>query len=489
MIEFAVEVLGIDLMPWQRWLYIHALELLPSGEFRFRTVVVLVARQNGKSTFAQILALFFMYVRGVALVIGTAQNLDVAEEVWAGAVDLAQETEELAEEIKRVNQTNGKKALELYGGIRYKVQAANRRGGRGLSGDLVLLDELREHQTWQAWAAITKTTLARALAQVWGLSNAGDSTSVVLRHLRMKGHAAAGDPDGIVAEAALVAPEGVEEVGDDSIGLFEWSARPDRDRGDRKGWAEANPALGYTITERAIAAAYGTDPVDVFWTEVLCQWGSADTAGPFPPGSWAAGKDDASEIADDSRLAWCVDVSADRGAAHIAVAGVRFDGDLHAEIAATGPGVDWLVPWFSSRTEKGARFRVCLQARGAPVSSLRADLAEVEGVEVVDWSGSELGNASSQMWDLVHSALWEPPDGDPDAEPPAMVYHLTQPLLDVAAEHAATKSSGDGPFLIDRTNSPVDASPLVAFAGALWLLRHAEEEQRSAYEDAGLLIV
>jgi hypothetical protein len=180
---------------------IHALELLADGTFRFRTVVVLVARQNGKSTLAQVLALFFMYVRSAPLVIGTAQNLDIAEEVWQGAVDIAEDVPELQDEIERIVRVNGKKALELRSGERYKVQAANRRGGRGLSGDLVIMDELREHQSWDSWSAVTKTTLARSLAQIWALSNAGDASSIVLAHLRRMGHAALGDPDGINADA------------------------------------------------------------------------------------------------------------------------------------------------------------------------------------------------------------------------------------------------------------------------------------------------
>jgi phage terminase large subunit-like protein len=83
-----------------------------------------------------------------------------------------------------VIRVNGKKALVLKTGERYKVKAANRRAGRGLSGDVMLLDELREHQSWDAWGAITKTTMARAMALVLALSNAGDATSVVLRYLR-----------------------------------------------------------------------------------------------------------------------------------------------------------------------------------------------------------------------------------------------------------------------------------------------------------------
>src|SRR5688572_13501177 len=85
-IEFADEVLDMTLLPWQRWLLVHMLELRPDGGLRFRTVCVLMARQNGKSTLSQIIALWFMYVYGVALVIGSAQDLDVAEEIWQGAV-------------------------------------------------------------------------------------------------------------------------------------------------------------------------------------------------------------------------------------------------------------------------------------------------------------------------------------------------------------------------------------------------------------------
>ena len=40
-IEFAEQILGIDLLPWQSWFLIHALELRPDGKFRFRKVLCL----------------------------------------------------------------------------------------------------------------------------------------------------------------------------------------------------------------------------------------------------------------------------------------------------------------------------------------------------------------------------------------------------------------------------------------------------------------
>ncbi|POH62208.1 terminase, partial [Cryobacterium zongtaii] len=297
-IEFAEEVLDIQLLPWQKWLLIHALELLEDGTFRFRYIVLLVARQNGKSTLMTVLSLWRMYVDGAPLIIGTAQNLDVAEEQWQTAVDIAEAIPELAAEIAEsggIVKVNGKKTLKLTSGERYKVQAASRRGGRGLSGDLVLLDELREHQAWDAWAAVTKTTIAKAFAQIWAASNAGDASSIVLRFLRKLAHLALGDPDGInetgITEdpAEIVIDDDEDDDAEpfvddeDSLGIFEWSAPPGCAINDRNGWAQANPSLGYTIREKELASAARTDPEWVFRTECLCQWSEGTLEGPFPP--------------------------------------------------------------------------------------------------------------------------------------------------------------------------------------------------------------
>lgn len=418
---------------------------------------MLVARQNGKSTLMQVLSLWRMYVDGARLVIGTAQNLDIAEEVWQGAVDLAEEVPELAAEIARVDRQNGKKALHLVTGERYKVQTASRRGGRGLSGDLVLLDELREHQTWDAWGAITKTTMAREYAQIWAASNAGDASSVVLRYLRKLAHRELGDPDGICEADDEPGPgeelEGVD-FADDSLGIFEWSAPPGCSVWDREGWAQANPSLGYTITERAIASAARTDPEWVFRTEVLCQWTDGSLEGPFPPGSWEACLDRDSQIAESSPIGACVDVSWDRSAAHIAYAGLRADGLPHVEIVASRAGTDWVVGWFTDpdHPDRATR-RIAVQSSGAPASSLVDELLAA-GLEVVEWKSTELGRATGAFYDLVRNHS---------------LRHLEQPVLDVAAATAVTRPMGDS-FVWDRRKSPTDVSPLVAATGAVWLI-------------------
>lgn len=512
-IDFAREVLGIELFPWQKWLLVHALELLPDGSPRFRTVVVLVARQNGKSTLSQVLALYWLYVMRCRMVVGTAQTLDLAEEVWADAVDLAEAVDELAELVADVNRTNGRKALKLVDGERYKVQAASRKGGRGLTGDLILLDELREHQTWQAWAAVTKTTMARPEAMVWALSNAGDITSVVLRHLRLQAHKSVGDPDGInsdglggelldddALEAAKAAgvPEEALGAGVDALGLFEWSAAPGCDKWDRVEWAHANPSLGWgSITERAIAAACATDPeVEVFRPEVLCQWNEGSNDGPFPPGAWAASEDPRSSIPDGADVVYGVDTEHDRSRSFISVSGYRADGAVHVEVVAARAGVEWVKGWFADRAKPpdedgpGRPYRVALQERGAPVSSIKADLEAIPGVEVIEWSGSALGEWTGAFYDGVTAHLWTPGEGETEADRPRRVWHLPQPVLTVPAATAVPKPLADS-WVWNRKASPYGCAAMVsatAAVGAL-LLGPVEDVPWSTYEDEDAEVV
>ena len=320
-IAFAEDVLSLDLMPWQRWALLHALELAPDGSFRFRTLVILCARQQGKSTLLQVLALWRLYVDRAGLVIGTAQQLSMAEETWDGAVSMAEGVPDLAAELDHVSRVNGSKFMRLTTGERYAVTASSRRGGRGLSSDLVLLDELREHHDWDAWAAVTKTTMARPSPQVVGFSNAGDARSIVLAALRDKALVAAADRS-------------------TTLGILEWSAPDDCDLDDLAGWQAANPALGHRVTAEAIRAARLTDPEDVFRTEVLCQWVSAlDTA--LDAGAWASLADPDAPRGTD--IVFSLDLPADHSTATIAAAWRRSDGHVQVVILDHREGVEWVT--------------------------------------------------------------------------------------------------------------------------------------------------
>lgn len=492
--EFAEEVLGLELLPWERWLYVHALEVVGDLEaewrFRYRVCVIEAARQQGKTTVGAILALWALYYLELGLILGTAQDLEQAEDTWSAVVDMAQADEELAAEIEHVWRTNGAKRLQLTRGRQYRVKATSRRAGRGKTADLILMDELREHRDWEAWGAITKTTIARENALVWCMSNAGDGSSVVLRHLRLQAHRALGDPDGIVKALGELA-DAPDEEDEAALGWFEWSAPPTAAQDDRDAWAQANPSLGYIVPERNLAAALATDPPDVFRTECLCQWVEATTAPPFPDGAWEGGTDRASEVMEGSPLWLGIDVSADRSHAAIAVCGKRSDGRWHGEVIEYRSGLGWLVDWLRERVGRepyGDVLRVALQGRGAPVSAMAELIGAIDGVEVCECIGRDLGAWCGRLWDAVAASA---DDADSDATP---IMHRPQPVLDLAANTATTRPLGDGAWGWDRLKSREDVSPLVALTmayGQATRVAEAPTPQRkpTAYASRGVRTV
>lgn len=492
------------LLEWQRWLLIHALELLdgPGAVFRFRTVLLLVARQNGKSTLLTVLILWRMFQDRAKMTLETHASNEHARAAWEEAVEVAEAIPELADEIEKIQEGKNSELMKLDGGRRFKIATANRRGGRGFRGDLIIFDELREHQDFRAWSATSKTTLAHKRAQVWGVTNAGDLSSVVLNHLRKiaVSHIQGKLPEGIPEELA-------DSSGLDSIGLFEWSAGTvdGTEDGepvsvwDREGWARANPSMGYTqLDERAIAAAAATDPEIEFRTEVLCQFVNQAGSGPFPTGAWAKLLDTKADRAergvtrDPSRPAcYGLDLSHDRTMLYIALAFWDTEGRIRAEIVAQRAGVEWAIPWLLSANRKVKPDHVAFQRRGAPITSEWSKF-ERAGIEVYPWGESELAGWHGNVFDLVKRAVADdaPADETPEAFRERVGFsHGVQPVLDVAAQSASIKALGDG-WVINRPGSMHDASPLVAMVAAVgMLLSDPTPKFVSAYESAGVQTV
>lgn len=475
-VDFAEQVIGLRVLPWQRWLLIHAMELRADGRFRFRTVLVLVARQNGKTTLVEVKNLWKMFVLQVPLVIGTAQNLDISEESWDKAVEIAEGIPDLKAEIAHVDKTNGKKALKLTSGSRWKIAAASRKGGRGLSGDDVNLDELREHQTWDSWGAVTKTTMARPNAQIWAYSNAGDDKSVVLNDLQGKGRMAAEKmvellARMVVAEAEEIARAAAGDGIDVSLGHFEWSAPDDvvctcvLDSGhapecrlqDRTAWAAANPSLGYTVTEQALASALATDPEAVFRTECLCQ--HVVTMNPewqvIGQAFWIAGKAPGSRI--DGRPAIGVYVPPDRSYSAIAAAGAIAGGGRLIELTGNDevgddyrPGTAWIVGRLLQINEHNPSVMVI-------DDKAVADAAEAAGLVVHRANVSDVVTGCQLVYDGVAGANAAGRD----------VKHLDQKAMTDAVKGAAKRKVGNS-WAWERHDLTSDIAPIAAASLALF---------------------
>lgn len=479
-IDYAKTVLKTNLYPWQEWALIHILEIIGdlNGEwsFRFRTVLIEVSRQNGKTVLSKVIASFFLNVLQVECVFGSSLSLDKAEEVWEAVIADQEENEELAKEIERVSRTNGSKKLVLTGGRSYKVGAPTRRAGRGDSNDLVMLDEIREHRDWDTWAAASGSTVAKPNAMIICFSNAGDPDSVVLRQIRSTCLGTNADFGG--------------DVDTDTTGLFEWSAPDGAATDDMEALAQANPALGYgRLTERALISNRATQPENQFRSECMCQQVETILPQPFPDGSWENCLDVESSIAPESDLYFGIDLSNDRRWTSIGVCGLREDGEWHIEVVARAVGTEWAIDWFRARAMK-QKMRLAFQGRGAPVSGLAEQICTIDGVERFAVEGGDLTSGWQRFWDGIAAS-------DPSLQRGgAKIYHLEQPIMDMPAKTMQIRQMGGGIELPDRRKSPDDIAPLFACVMAFSAATKIDDKNNSkiyesayAREEYGLVFV
>jgi hypothetical protein len=411
-------VLKEPLDPWQEWLVIHAGELLPDGTPRFRQVLVLVARQNGKTHVLKVLSLFWLYIERVGLVLGTSTNLDYAKESWEKAVTLAEDTPALTREIKSVRRANGEQTLTVAGNGRYKIAASNRRGGRSLTVNRLIMDELREHHDWSAYSAAEPATSAVPDAQIFMISNAGDATSVVLNSLR--------------AQALL---------GEDTrLGLFEWSALDNAEATDVAALAAANPNLGRRISLEPLmgkavrAQAAGGEQLTSFLTEHHCR--NVPILNPaIDATGWQACLDADTLDAVKGRVALCLDVSPDLRHATLYASGLLDDGRARVEPIAAWSGqacTDQLRRELPDLISKVKPAKIGWFPSG-PAAALAADMKEHDG-----WppDGVEVDEIRGEVTAVCM--------GFAEQVTAAKVAHSGDPLLDAHIAGAEKLTQGDG---------------------------------------------
>lgn len=316
-IDFA-RAIGETLLPWQEWALIHALELNRDGSFRFRTILILVARQNGKSTLARVLTLWRLYLDGARLILGAAQDVTQAREQWSFCLEMIYACPDLKAELDgKPRHVNGDEWFRVAGGGRYKITAANEKAGRGMSADLLLIDELKTHTDWRAWGSLESTTRARPRAQTWAMSNMGGDEAVVLNRLRDK---------------AL-------DGGDSQLAIFEWSAPEGCELSDRQAWAQANPALGHLFGESSIESAM-VGPPEVVRAETLCQ-AVRQLNGAIDLRAWADCADPAAGLEQHrQRVAAVFDAAPDGQHATLVLAASLHDGRVRLQAAHAWKNTD-----------------------------------------------------------------------------------------------------------------------------------------------------
>jgi phage terminase large subunit-like protein len=313
-----IERLKMDkLMPYQEWVLKDMMTVDKKNSYRRKTCLLLISRQNGKSFLGRVRVIWGMFYGGENKVIIMSANRATSLMLFREIAWTIESTPELKAMTKAIRYANGGERIELLNGATLDVISDNSSSPRGRTADLLWIDEIREISE-EGYKAAVPVTRARANAQTFLTSNAGDHFSSVL--------------NGLVERAKDYPPE--------TFGYYEYSAPQycKIDLGSDFFWKEAvapsNPALGYTITKESIEEAIATNPIEQTRTETLCQWIDS-LQSPWPHGVLEETSDNTLEMTVGAYTVFGFDVSPSRRNASLVAGQLLPDGRIGIGILET----------------------------------------------------------------------------------------------------------------------------------------------------------
>jgi len=290
-----VDRLKMDkLMPYQEFVLKDMMAVDKKNNYRRKTSLLLISRQNGKSHLGRVRVIWGMFYGDEKKVIIMSANRATSLMLFREIAWIIESTPELKAMTKAIRYANGGERIELINGSTLDVISDNSSSPRGRTADFLWIDEIREISE-DGYKAAVPVTRARANAQTFLTSNAGDHFSSVL--------------NGLVERAKDYPPE--------TFGYYEYSA-PQYCKIDitsdyfwRSAVAPSNPALGYIITKESIEEAIATNPIEQTRTETLCQWIDS-LQSPWPHGVLEETSDNTLQMAVGAYTVFAFDVSPSR---------------------------------------------------------------------------------------------------------------------------------------------------------------------------------
>jgi hypothetical protein len=452
---------GLVLDPWQRLVLRDALGERADGRWSAFEVGLMVARQNGKGAIAEARVLAGLFLLGERLIMYSAHEFKTATEMFRRILELIEGSTSLRRRVKSVSRTRGEEGIELVTGQRLRFLARSTGSGRGFSGDCNLIDEA-QHLGEAPIDALMPTMSARPNPQLWLLGSAPDKDLAPCEPFsRLRKRALAGGAKRLAWfswEAALCS----DQCG---TGCTEHD-----DPAEPATVAKTNPGLGIRITLEHVETERESMSPRGYARERLSVGNYPTEAGGWEvisEAAWTATADEESQALDP--VAFAVDVTPDRSAAAIAMAGVRRDGLLHLEVIDHRPGTAWVVDRMADLIERWSPCAVALDA-GGPAGSLVADFDDA-GIELTLPKYRDAAAACGALYD----SIVRPPDAPEGWK--STLRHRPHPALSSALAGAAKRPLGDA-WAWDRRGVSVDISPLVAVTLARWayVTRPREEE-------------
>lgn len=480
------EIAGLPLDPWQRLVLEEALGQRRDGSWSAFEVGLVVGRQNGKGAILEAVELASLFLLDEELCIHSAHLFDTSLEAFKRILGLIENTPDLDRLVRRVSRSHGEEGIEVFrdGALRrLRFRSRTAGGGRGFTCDRLVLDEAMI-LTDRAVGSILPTLSAVPDPQVWYTGSSGTKDSTALGRVRTRGIAGS-DPRLCYLEWSIdpcsqfCPPTCEDHDAQDFTPDPRWT-QAEHDRQLSRLYAsypKANPGFGIRIggtrsPERSvehIEAERRSMSAEEFSRERLGvgDWPvEGESWRVIGEAHWKACVDLLSSPVGD--LSFGVELTPDRKAGCIVVAGLSPDGLTHVEITSADvldhrPGDRWIVPRVVELYERWRPKAVVINRAGQAGALLPA--LEAKGVTVINPTAREFAQACGSFASAVVPMRGHHPT----------LVHLDQVPLSAAVAGAEKRTVADL-WAWDQRGAAVDISPLQAATLAVWGLQQSAKK-------------
>lgn len=345
-----MQAYGVMLDEWQQLVVNAWLGVDQMGQYTATSAGLSVPRQNGKNVIVEAREFYGLVINGEHI-LHTAHQLKTAKASFRRLVNMFTDKRhpEILKTVKKIRYGLGEESIELHNGGLIEFASRSRQAARGYAGiSLVVYDEAQELTDDQAEAIMStlsaSSTGTRQLIYIGTPPYIG-CTGEVFRRFRQSCIISAGKNENLHSSWHEwgIAADSVAEI----------------DLSNKMLWYDANPALGYRLTEEFTTEEYNTLSPDGFARERLGWWAKPAEA----PGSELAINADqwdrcrSEEERPEGKTAYGVKFTPDGSEVVLAGAVIPKNGKARISLIAvepTGAGLSWLANWLNERYKKAS---------------------------------------------------------------------------------------------------------------------------------------
>jgi phage terminase large subunit-like protein len=422
---WSVATPGFKFDDWQVELMRRVTELLPSGELRWRSCVISMGRQNGKSEIVGALGIWALLRKVGSYNVGVASTAEQARLVYDRVQRVIASNPALERRMSKLTETRGIKTLD---GSRYEIKAANANTLQGIPVSVGIVDEVHlvNEKTWDALASGTG---ARPDTLLVGITTAGDENSELLNRLyKNADKAIAGDLDRFGAWIWEASESVVPDDDDELIGLL----------------MEANPALqAGRIDPKLLLSDVRALPKDDIIRYRLNRFIQSGTKTFIPAELWQKCERPFGEALPQGDFVFAIDRTPDWAHATVAVS-VKVDDVMYTELVASinKPSLEQLIFICGQLMTHNPR---AIIVDGYTLRDLHKEL-KARGYPAETATLGDIVNASS----LFYARLAR-----------KTLQHGGDPLLSIQIPRTVRKMVGEG-FRVSRRDSAVEIDAVMA---------------------------